>query len=126
MMIRLVSQEPAASDGAAGFVRLLTAAASTLTVTARFVAGDPAIDDGAGAADTGFDIDRFDRAVFCTGAALYAAVAVDDPGFFFLNGKDRMWADCGAHPTTDAGRLIVFKGDDTFEIAKFRHYSIPY
>ena len=36
---------------------------ATFTIAARFVAGHPAVDDCAGAADSGFNADRIDRAV---------------------------------------------------------------
>ena len=99
-------------------------ATATFAVAARFVTGYPTVDYGAGAADSGFDADRLDRAVAGAGAAFNTTVAVDDAGFFIFDHKHRMRADRGAHATPDTGRLVILQGDNVFEVFQFSDFLI--
>ena len=96
-------------------------AAFAAAVAARLLPCNPAVDDGAGTADSGLDPDGGHRAVAGAGAAFHAAVAVDDPGLFLIWGKNGMRAHDLAHPAADASFPIQLEGGDPFQVSHLFH-----
>lgn len=82
-------------------LRLLAAAAVTAVAT-WFFPSQPAVDDGAGAADSGFDLQGFHGAVFGASPAFHTAVFVLDANPFPFHDEDGMGADLGAYGAADA------------------------
>jgi hypothetical protein len=84
----------------------ISAAVAAATIAGGGLAGEPGVDDGAGATDAGLHGEGGDRTVFGAGAALHATVAVKDDGLAFVYREDSVRADGGAHPATDADGLV--------------------
>ncbi len=83
-------------------LRFFSATAARWGLAAK--SGDPAVDDigSAAAAVVGVDVDGRSRAVFRTGAAFHAGVAVDDFGLAVLYPEYAVRADQLAVAATDA------------------------
>jgi hypothetical protein len=75
------------------------------------------VDNGAGAANPGFDSQCRHRAVARAGTAFDAGVTVDKPGFATVDGQGAVRADGGTHPTPDAFTRIELQGDDVIQVA---------
>ncbi len=100
-----------------------TAVAVAAAIAARFLAGDPAANDGAGTTDPGVDAQGLAGAVADAGTALHAAVQFDNARQAVLDNKDRVGTDRCAELAADTFFGIQFQGRYPAQIKMFPHNS---
>jgi hypothetical protein len=94
---------------------------AVLTGTIEILFKKPFIDESRCATDPGIDTDGGGRAIPGTGAALHAAVEVDDPGSVFHERKDLMRTDLQTPAAADASLLIQLQRGHIVQITETIH-----
>mgnify|MGYP006946286938 CR=1 FL=1 len=103
-------------EGHPGDLATVEKSAASGAVAARLLAGQPAMNDGAGATDSRRDLQCCHRAVLSAGAALHAEVKVDNTRLAFAHLQDTVGADLRAQATTDAQFSIELESGDFIQI----------